>query len=102
MSAKTFNRTLRDIMGCKMSDDELRDAYNGHSNNNANSNTKIDTMVALLINRLSDYPQNSEKGEMIRWALTYFFDDKDLIDDNIPVMGYIDDMVILDMAQKLI
>ena len=46
--------------------------------------------------------KNQAKREIAQWALTYLFDDEDLIHDNIQGLGLVDDMLVLDKAIYLL
>ena len=58
----------------------------------------ITAKVTEMMNLLGQYACGTEKGDVIRWALTYFFDRDDMIGDNLPVLGLIDDKMVVDMA----
>ena len=39
---------------------------------------------------------------LIQWGLTYFFADMDLISDDIPIYGLVDDMIVIDIVLKIL
>ena len=102
-SADRLRSTIRKIMGCLITENELDEYF-------------YDYIQQPLDN--SQYPQMKEKLQAIyhvmktdtdpnrktlaQWALTYFFDEEDLINDNIPGIGYIDDMIIIDYAINIL
>ncbi|MBO4822344.1 MAG: hypothetical protein J5548_12890 [Prevotella sp.] len=45
---------------------------------------------------------DSDRKLIAQWALTYFFDDEDVIHDDIHGMGFVDDLVVLDYALNLL
>lgn len=45
---------------------------------------------------------NPDRRRLAQWALTYFFDDEDIIHDDVSGLGLIDDMTIIDYAISLL
>jgi hypothetical protein len=43
-----------------------------------------------------------DENEIAIWALTYLFDEEELIYDSIPIFRYQDDWLVLDAALRLI
>ena len=65
-------------------------------------------MCPQLKNKLSELysilkdDTNAEKKLIAQWALTYFFDDEDVVHDNISGLGLVDDLTVIDYAIKLV
>lgn len=102
-STNIFNTTMDQIMGCCIPEE------------------KLDKLVHEIINSPDDDPSFSEQKKRVlalydflknendsdrkliaQWALTYFFDDEDVIHDDIHGMGFVDDLVVLDYALNLL
>ena len=45
---------------------------------------------------------DTEKKSIAQWALSYLFDEQDLIHDDIKGIGLVDDETVIDYALKLI
>ena len=61
---------------------------------------KLDTMISMV--RDQGWGLSEEDRNRIVAALTYFADPEDLIPDNIPVLGFLDDAIMLELAQELL
>ena len=60
--------------------------------------SKINNLYSIMIS-----PESRNKHKRAsRWALTYFFDDQDLIFDEMPVLGLVDDLIVVDKALSII
>lgn len=93
-SAKDFNEAIREIMGMKMSDEEIEESLSGR--------LPTDTSVDTLMDALRSHPRGTEKGDVARWALTYLFDDEDIIADDLPILGLVDDKIVISIAVSLL
>ena len=102
-SSDVFNAFMDQIMGCVIPENELDRHYEAFINKD-----KVDPSYPQLKEKLTELysilkdDANAEKKVLAQWALTYFFDDEDVIHDNISSFGLIDDMAVLDYAIKLI
>ena len=102
-SADIFKTTMKQIMGFCITKEEL------------------DGMVQKIANSPDDDPSFSEQKQRVlalyailnnendgdrkliaQWALTYFFDDQDVIHDDVLGIGFVDDLVVLDYALNLL
>ena len=45
---------------------------------------------------------NPDRRRLAQWALTYFFDDEDIIHDDVSGLGFVDDVIIMDYAIDLL
>jgi len=54
---------------------------------------KAEKLLPLAIN---------ENNPIAIWALTYLYDDQDLVHDQIAILGYQDDWLVVDAALRLI
>ncbi len=80
---------LKDVLGSKMNEVVIRENYDFFlKNHNQNK---------IFIQLLNKVYQNWEinKNELDAWKLTFVFDEQDIIFDNLPVIGYLDDMIVL-------
>lgn len=102
MNAKSFIDFVGRIMGSPMSDNELQVEYKNFFNS-VDTYSKYPELVQKVEN-LYEVLLNNESREyknVARWALTYIFDEYDVIHDEVPIFGYVDDMIIADIALKL-
>lgn len=98
-----FQTTMEQIMGCTMDEEEIDSRYMifmAHSNDETiypQMKEKVEKLYGLLKNNV-----DVERKRIARWALTYLFDDQDVIHDNVKGLGYVDDMAVMDYALRLI
>ena len=91
------------IMGSPMSDNELKAEYKNFFDSVDKYSKypelvqKVENLYGILLNNESTKDKN-----IARWALTYIFDEYDVIHDEIPIFGYVDDMIVADIALKLL
>ena len=96
---ETFDATVESVMGSVIPEDELDEFFADFMQNPPDAEAypslkeKVEALYALMKNA-----PDLEKRRIAQWALTYFFDDQDLIHDDIPGMGLLDDIVILEQA----
>ena len=102
-SVDTFNMAMDQIMGCCIPEDKLDKHIQDFIDHPLSDSTypELKEKVSSLYSILKHDPQNDRK-RLAQWALTFFFDDEDLIHDEITGVGFIDDMVVLDYAMKLL
>ena len=98
-----FDVVMEKILGQVMAEDEIDNRYLAFSRlpDIEASHPQIKDKVA----RLYDVLKNNEKAEaqrIARWALTYLFKKRDILHDDIKVIGYMDDMIVLDYALKIL
>lgn len=102
-SADIFKSAMNQIMGYNTPIEELDNLYMNFINNPiddplySKQKEKVSTLYSILKNE-----ENSDKQLIAQWALTYFFDDQDVINDDIIGIGFIDDLVVLDYALNLL
>lgn len=91
------------IMGCCMKEEELDGLYQKFTNHPIDdpSYPELKEKAALLYSILKN-DADPDRKEIAQWALTYLFDEEDLIHDDIPGIGYVDDLVVLDYAIDLL
>ena len=102
-SAETFNAAMDQIMGSCISEEELDGLYAEFMESTASGSLypqlkeKVTTLYSVL--KIDDNP---DRRRLAQWALTYFFDDEDLIYDDVLGLGLIDDMTTIDYAIQLL
>ncbi len=102
-TAESFNEALEQFMGHTMEEAEIDVHYQAFV-----ENTRIEALcpgIKEKAARLYDELKNgsdTKKKQTAGWALTYLFEDKDIISDNIQVIGYVDDMAVVDHALDII
>jgi hypothetical protein len=97
MDRNGFIWIMRNIMGCPMSLEEIEDSHQ--------KQMISQTMPEELLSKsesLINYYLKNKNDEVSHWALTYLYDQADLLDDNIEYFGYIDDLPVINSAIKLI
>ena len=102
-SAETFYAAMSNIMGCLIPEEELDELFAGFSKNTLND--PLYPQMEEKVNLLYSYMKNDAdpgRKSIAQWALTYLFDDEDLIYDNISCLGYVDDIIVIDYAIRLI
>jgi hypothetical protein len=88
---------IRTIIGSPMTVEEIKVAHLGHKS--------IQVMPEELLTKaetLYNHFLKNEYDEVAVWALTYLYDQVDILDDSIEYFGYLDDMAVVDTAIKLI
>ena len=102
-SVDIFNVAMDQIMGCCIPEAELDNHFQNFMNHTLNDSSypelkdKVSSLYSIL-----KHDSNSDRKQLAQWALTYFFDDEDLIHDEIDGIGFVDDMIVLDYAIKLL
>ena len=103
VSEEAFNEAMDQIMGCCMPEEELDGLYEKFMNNPIDdpSYPELKEKAAFLYSILKN-DSDTDRRELAQWALTYLFDEEDLIHDDIPGIGYVDDLVVIDYAIDLL
>ena len=102
-SEAAFNEAMDQIMGSCISEEELDGLYAEFMGDTDTESLypklreKITTLYSILH---SD--DNPDRKRQAQWALTYFFDDEDIIHDDVSGIGLVDDMTVLDYAIRLL
>ena len=102
-SDETFANAIGKIMGSLIPDDELKQFYSQFKQNppKALDSSIMRDKIASLFWTIEN-SNDLEKKNIARWALTYLFDDEDVIHDNIPGLGFSDDIFVIDKALEII
>lgn len=102
-SAETFNAAMDQIMGSCISEEELDGLYAEFWESTANDSLypQLKEKVTLLYSVLKK-DDNPDRKKLAQWALTYFFDDEDLIHDDVTGIGLVDDVTVIDYALRLL
>ena len=102
-SVDIFNVAMDQIMGCCIPEAELDNHFQNFMNHTYSDSScpelkdKVSSLYSIL-----KHDSNSDRKQLAQWALTYFFDDEDLIHDEIAGIGFVDDMIVMDYAMKLL
>lgn len=102
-SEENYNAAMDQIMGCCMSGGELDELYTKFKGSSAVDSSypqmkeEVDYLYSIFKN-----DENPDRQRLAQWALTYFFDDEDIIHDDVSGLGLIDDMTIIDYATRLL
>ena len=98
-----FHAAMKQIMGCVMDEEEIDSHYKlllSHSNDETmplQMKEKVERLYGLLKNDV-----DAERKHIAQWALTYLFDDQDVIHDDVKGLGYVDDMAVIDYALAIL
>lgn len=102
-SEANFNAAMDQIMGSCMPEEELDELYSNFKES-AEGNSlypqireKVESLYSIFKNN-----KNPDRQRLAQWALTYFFDDEDIIHDDVSGLGLIDDMTVIDYATRLL
>jgi hypothetical protein len=97
--SKMFIALLKDLLGYKMETQELVDNYKIFSENKHDEDVYVGLQIKaeqLMLHALN------HENEVAIWALTYLFDEQDYIHDELPILGWQDDWMVLDAAVKML
>ena len=82
-----------------METQELVDNYKIFSENKHDEDVYVGLQIKaeqLMLHALN------HENEVAIWALTYLFDEQDYIHDELPILGWQDDWMVLDAAVKML
>ena len=102
-SAEVFDAAMDQIMGSCMPGEELDELYTKFKGSTAVDSSypqmkeKVESLYSIFKN-----DETPDRQRLAQWALTYFFDDEDIIHDDVSGLGLIDDMTIIDYATRLL
>jgi len=102
-SEENFNAAMDQIMGSCMPGEELDELYTKFKGSTADDSSypqmkeKVESLYSIFKNE-----EDPDRQRLAQWALTYFFDDEDIIHDDVSGLGLIDDMTIIDYATRLL
>ena len=102
-SEAAFNEAMNQIMGSCISEEELNGLY-AEFMEDANTDSlypKLKEKITALYSVLK-IEGNPDRKRLAQWALTYFFDDEDIIHDNVNGLGLVDDETVIDYAIQLL
>lgn len=103
LSETNFNSAMDQIMGSCMSEEELDELFVKFKESSVEDSSypqmkeKVEFLYSIFKN-----DKNPDRQRLTQWALTYFFDDQDIIHDDVSGLGLIDDMTIIDYALNLL
>jgi uncharacterized membrane protein YkvA (DUF1232 family) len=103
-SEENFNAAMDQIMGSCMPKEELDELYTKFRESSTNEESSYPQMKEKMAFLYATFKtdENPDRQRLAQWALTYFFDDEDIINDDVSGLGLIDDMTIIDYATKLL
>lgn len=98
-NSELFIDTIREVIGSKMSAEEIAESYQSFLQKDYPEDIvqSIRQMASQLL-PLALY----ENNEVAIWALTYLLDDQDLIHDELSVLGWQDDWMVVDVAYRVL
>jgi uncharacterized membrane protein YkvA (DUF1232 family) len=101
-NSQLFIETIREVIGSKMSVDEIEEGYK------AFLKKEYPEDIVLLIRKKADdlfslltQEATKENYKVAIWALTYLLDDQDLIHDDLSVLGWQDDWMVVEGAWRI-
>jgi uncharacterized membrane protein YkvA (DUF1232 family) len=102
-SEAAFNEAMNQIMGSCIPEEELNGLY-AEFMEDVNTDSlypKLKEKITALYSVLK-IDGNLDRKRLAQWALTYFFDDEDIIHDNVNGLGLVDDETVIDYAIQLL
>lgn len=102
-TVSSFKSVMRKIMGSRMSKEELDHEYETFVGNPvvaADYPQMKEKVIRLYQMQKTDV--DPDKRSIAQWALTYLFDEQDVIHDDIVALGFVDDMTVIDYALKML
>jgi len=102
-SAEAFNAAMSQIMGCCMDEEELAVLHDEYITNSTEEipSPQLKEKVTTLYN-IFKTDGSPDRKRLAQWALTYLFDDEDIIHDDVSGLGFVDDVTIIDYAINLL
>lgn len=101
-TGQAFNNTISQIVDNMLTDDQIRQHYQDFcKKTDSTDQSSIKEKVEELYSVWEEEKDNDRK-QIAQWALTYLFNDKDILHDNVQVFGYMDDMLIVNNALNII
>jgi len=97
--SELFMQTIREVIGSKMTKDEIIESYQLFLQKEypegivQSIRKKADDLLPLAM---------QENNEVALWALTYLLDNQDLIHDDLIVLGWQDDWLVVDGAWRIL
>lgn len=100
---ENFTAAMDQIMGSCMSEKDLDEFFTQFKENAKDDSLflRAKEKMALLYSVFKT-DENPDRQRLAQWALTYFFDDEDIIHDDVFGFGLVDDMTIIDYAIRLL
>lgn len=92
-------QAVKEIMGNFIPESEIDAYYHDFCQNTPDDG--MQEKVAQLYEVMKK-DNDLDRRRIAQWALTYLFDDQDLIHDDIPGLGLVDDMIVIDNALELL
>jgi hypothetical protein len=87
---KNAEPDYKEILGYTMEEEEINESYQEFKRKE-NINFTLKNLVEKTYKSWVE-----TKSENLAWKLTYVFDDEDIFYDDVPIIGYLDDMLVLD------
>ena len=101
---EAFNNAMNTIMGSCIDEETISSFYHEFIDNELPEelkNSQIKAKITELYTIMKNDPDEDRK-KIAHWALTYFFDDQDIIHDDIKGLGYVDDLIVIDRALMIL
>lgn len=93
----TFLNAMQTIVGSLISEEQLNSYCENFYQNSPDEKLKS---KVLQLHQVMTNESNTDIKHIAQWALTYLFGEKDLIHDDTVALGYVDDMIVIDLALK--
>ena len=101
ISEQVFTETIQNFMHETYTPWELKRKYKKFCRKADEQELQFKPKIDRLYQAFASLPDGDLKN-LIQWALTYFFADMDLISDDIPIYGLVDDMIVIDIVLKIL
>ena len=93
----TFLNAMQSIVGSLIPEEQLNSCCAKFCQESPDEKLKA---KVLQLHQVMSNESNTDIKRIAQWALTYLFSEQDLIHDDTVALGYIDDMIVIDLALK--
>ena len=101
VSEQVFIETMENLIHETYSPRELKRKYRKYRHRANEQELQFKPKIDKMYQEFTTL-QEGELKQLVQWGLTYFFADMDLISDDIPVYGLVDDMIVIDIVLKIL
>lgn len=101
VSEQVFTETMQNLLRETYSSWELKRKYKRFCRKASEQELQFKPKIDKLYQEFTVLPDGDLK-RLIQWGLTYFFADMDLISDDIPVYGFVDDIIVIDIVLNIL
>jgi uncharacterized membrane protein YkvA (DUF1232 family) len=101
ISNELFTKTVENIMYETLTPKELKQHYRKFCRHADNQDPALKEKVDKLYDAFTKLPEGDMRN-LVQWTLTYFFNELDVIHDDVPIYGMVDDLIVIDTALHIL